>query len=91
MSTAPGPFSCPVCGEEVPWKAKSCPSCGACDKSGWSAQPDGALGLPDEDFDYEEFKRAEFGGPRKTTMRDAIWWCAAVLVLLAFVLMMIRH
>jgi hypothetical protein len=44
-------FDCPVCGEDVPRKAKSCPSCGACEKSGWSEDHylDG-IDLPEEDY-----------------------------------------
>ncbi|HEX2958482.1 MAG TPA: zinc-ribbon domain-containing protein [Chitinispirillaceae bacterium] len=29
-------FICPQCGAEVPKKAKSCPSCGSDEKTGWS-------------------------------------------------------
>ncbi len=79
-------FACPVCGEDVPRNAKACPECGACDKSGWSGQPDdGALGLPDEDFDYEKFAAAEFGdGPRKSPMQW-VWWLAGLAVLVAMI------
>ena len=61
-------FNCPVCGADVPRRAKSCPECGACEKSGWSEDQylDG-LNLPDENFNYEEDTALEFGrGSRKT-------------------------
>ncbi len=80
-------FNCPVCGEEVPNNAKSCPECGACEKSGWSGEPDpGNLGLPDDDFDYEKFTETEFGsGPKKAGMQW-LWWVAALILLIAFAL-----
>ena len=40
-----GSFPCPICGEEVPAKAKACPSCGSCDKTGWSEAARGPNGL----------------------------------------------
>ena len=80
-------FNCPVCGEEVPNHAKSCPECGACDKSGWSGHAESSgLGLPDEDFDYDKFVEAEFGGPPKKTGMHWIWWVAALIVFIAFLL-----
>ena len=78
------PFDCPVCGERVPASAVACPECGACDKSGWSGEPDiGHLGLADEDFDYQKFVADEFeGGPKKSSMQW-VWWLAALLAFLA--------
>ena len=77
-------FPCPVCGEEVPNGAKSCPECGACDKSGWSGEAESSgLGLPDEDFDYEKFVADEFGdGPKKSPVHW-VWWLAALLAFVA--------
>lgn len=80
-------FNCPVCGEEVPNDAKSCPECGACDKSGWSGQAESSgLGLPDEDFDYHKFVEAEFGGTPKKAGMQWVWWVAALIALIAFFL-----
>ena len=90
MSARPETFPCPACGEDVPAKAKACPDCGACEKSGWSedAAADG-LGLPDEEFDYDAFVAEEWGnGPRKTRAQW-LWWLIAVLVLIAFVAVVI--
>lgn len=79
-------FTCPVCGEEVPNNAKSCPECGACDKSGWSGQAESSgLGLPDEDFDYQKFIEGEFGSSPKKTGMHWVWWVAALLVLIAMI------
>ena len=80
-------FICPVCGEEVPPNAKACPACGACDKSGWSAdRAQDGLNLPDEEdeFDYDKFLGEEFGnGPRRTGV-PRLWWIVALVVLFAF-------
>ena len=80
-------FECPVCGEDVPRGAKSCPECGACEKSGWSGEPDhGALGLPDEDFDYERFVAEEFEGGAKKSRMQGLWWVVALAVVVAMIL-----
>lgn len=57
-------FVCPVCGAEVPSRARSCRECGSDETTGWSAateyddldlpQPDGPQ-IPDT---FEEFTRA---------------------------------
>lgn len=79
-------FSCPVCGADVPRKAKSCPECGACEKSGWSDDRylDG-VDLPDYVSEDE--------GPRRSSANGGlspIWWIAAVLVLLGFLILTLR-
>jgi hypothetical protein len=78
----PQDFDCPVCGAEVPGGSKSCPECGACEKSGWSGSADAdGLGLSEEEFDYDKFVAEEFGNgvPKKGTQR---WWAIVALVLL---------
>jgi hypothetical protein len=81
---ARGTFECPVCGEDVPAKAKACPHCGACEKSGWNVEGRGAdgLDLPDDDFDYEKFAREEFGSPVKLQAKQLFWKVTAVVILL---------
>ena len=56
------PETCPNCGAEVPPKARDCPECGADEQTGWSeaARTDG-LDLPDQNFDYGDFVKHEFG------------------------------
>lgn len=75
------PFPCPVCGEDVPAGAKSCPECGACGKSGWSekAAYDG-LDLPDDDFDYEKFADEEFRGGTKKSGAQKFWIVIALIL-----------
>jgi len=81
------PEICPNCGAEVPPKAKACPECGADEQTGWSeaAHTDG-LDLPDENFDYDDFVKREFGEespvPRGVHW---FWWVVALVVAGAFV------
>lgn len=84
------PDICPNCGATVPDHAKACPECGSCEETGWSdkAYADN-LGIPDDEFDYENFIKEEFGGEsdqlnQKTKLRNMIisgvllagliWW-----------------
>ena len=86
------PETCPNCGADVPPRAKACPECGADETTGWSerARTDD-LGLPDENFDYEEFVKREFGGksPVPRGMRW-FWWLMAAIILAAFVWLCVR-
>jgi hypothetical protein len=80
-------FECPVCGADVPVGSKSCPECGACEKSGWSenTREDG-LDLAGDEFDYEKFVGEEFGhgAPKKEMQR--VWQIVALVLLIATVL-----
>ena len=84
---ARGAFECPICGEDVPAKAKACPHCGACEKSGWNEDASGAdgLDLPDDDFDYEKFAHEEFGTPAKLASKQLFWKAIAVVILVLMV------
>ncbi|MSU40657.1 MAG: zinc ribbon domain-containing protein [Pedosphaera sp.] len=82
------PVLCPLCGEHVPQKARACPSCGADEKTGWgeeayTANPD----LPDEEFDYEDFTRREFGGKPEVKPQGLhwFWWAVGIAVLVALI------
>jgi zinc-ribbon domain len=80
------PETCPNCGAEIPPKARACPECGADEQTGWSeqARADG-LGLPEENFDYEDFVECEFGA-RSPVPRGIhwFWWVIALAVAAAF-------
>jgi len=82
------PEVCPNCGAEVPRRAKACPSCGADEHTGWSEDSRQAtasdLGLPDEDFDYDDFVKREFA-PTSPKPRGLswIWWLVGIALLLA--------
>jgi hypothetical protein len=83
------PEVCPVCGADVPRNAKACPECGADENTGWSDEAGAEhLSLPDENFDYEEFVKREFGGAKKSPVPHGIhwfWWVIAALLIAAFV------
>ncbi len=82
------PEICPNCGADVPRKAKACPGCGADENSGWAEDAQQAtaadLGLPEEDFDYDEFTKREFGKPSpKPQGLHWVWWLAGLALLVA--------
>ncbi len=86
------PETCPNCGAEVPPKARACPECGADEQTGWSeaARTDG-LDLPDEDFDYDDFVKREFGDKRPVPRGiHWFWWVIALLVVAAFLAYWLR-
>jgi hypothetical protein len=78
------PKVCPVCGEDVPPKALACPECGACHNSGWKEDADtyDGLDLPDDEFDYDEYVKKEFGDDQGPAQGNAIWWVTALVILL---------
>jgi hypothetical protein len=86
------PGICPNCGAEVPASAKACPACGADEQTGWSETArTNNLNLPDEEFDYEDFVKREFG--KGTPIPRGVpwfWWVIAVGVLIAFVVLLLR-
>jgi hypothetical protein len=83
------PENCPNCGADVPRHAKACPECGSDESTGWAegsyAQ---SLGLPDEEFDYDEFTRREFGKPKRSS-RQILWWIVALFLLVLSVLVFV--
>jgi zinc-ribbon domain len=76
------PETCPNCGTDVPRNAKACPECGADDNTGWSDDAyASSLGLPDEEFDHDEFVKEEFGsGAGKPRGISWLWWLVALLL-----------
>ena len=86
------PDTCPNCGAEVPPKARACPECGADEHTGWSeaARTDG-LGLPEENFDYEDFVKREFGGKSRVPRGiHWFWWVIALVLAAAFIAFWLR-
>ena len=88
----PPPEICPNCGATVPPQAKACPSCGSCESTGWSneAASDG-LGLPDEEFDYDDFAKREFGGEDRAPRRiSPFWWLIAVFAAILLLILVLK-
>ena len=86
------PEICPNCGAILPPKAKACPECGSDEKTGWSdtAYAD-RLGIPDENFDYDEFVKEEFGKERvKPRGIHWVWWVTALVLVLLFLFFFFR-
>ena len=85
------PETCPNCGADVPRNAKACPGCGAGENTGWAEDAQQAttadLGLPDEDFDYDEFAKREFGqSSTKPRGLHWVWWLVGIALLGAILL-----
>jgi hypothetical protein len=82
------PEICPNCGALVPERAKACPGCGADEDTGWSDRATAQrLGLPDDEFNYDEFVKEEFGDQsRDRKIRphgvNWFWWLVAIGLLI---------
>ncbi len=77
----PPPEECANCGADIPRNARSCPECGADERTGWREQSiyDG-IDLPDDDE----------GAPHRSS-RDVnglvwYWWVVGLALLLLFAL-----
>lgn len=91
------PETCPVCGADVPRKARACPECGADEKTGWSEEAYAqSLDLPDDNFDYDDFVKREFGSGGKPADRlrprgiSWIWWLVGLGLLALFAFSYLR-
>jgi len=83
------PEVCPVCNEEIPLGALACPECGADHNSGWREDAgfyDG-VDLPNDDFNYDDFVRREFGSQAKPARLKVVWWITGIVLIAAFILM----
>ena len=89
------PETCPNCGAMVPAKARACPACGSDETTGWSGRATAQrLDLPDDEFDYDEFVREEFGEKKPSPVRPRgvswFWWIVAVALLAALLALFVR-
>ncbi len=83
------PETCPNCGADVPRGALACPGCGADEKTGWNDRATGQrLDLPDDEFNYDEFVKEEFGEQRESRTKTKgvswLWWVVAVGLVVGF-------
>lgn len=86
------PRVCPNCGAEVPPRARACPECGSDESTGWSEETStGGLDLPDEEFDYDDYVKREFGG-QSPVARGVhwFWWVIAILIVAVFLVFAFR-
>jgi len=86
------PDVCTNCGTELPRNAKACPECGSDEQTGWSETAYAShLGLPDENFDHDDFVKQEFGAePVKPHHIAWFWWVVALLVLAAMLCFLLK-
>tara|TARA_R110002096_G_scaffold88884_6_gene202814 strand:+ start:1102 stop:1380 length:279 start_codon:yes stop_codon:yes gene_type:complete len=85
-------FECSHCGAEVSPNATGCPQCGAQKRNGqwFGPESDDGIGLADNEFDYDDFVAREFGaGTPKKTGKELFWWIVAIIVTIAFALLII--
>ncbi len=89
-------FSCPVCGADVHPNSKSCPHCGTRPEAGWATggeiiNPDLDPGIPEEDFDYQDFVSREFdrrGNLRpESTGLHKLWFFTAIALVAALMVL----
>jgi hypothetical protein len=84
--TRTAPSECPVCGADVPPRAKACPACGADERTGWNEDAtryDG-LDLPEHVFrdgDSDEDSPDRSRNPSRINGIPVAWWLLAVLLL----------
>ena len=68
------PSECPHCGADLPPKARVCRECGSDEQTGWSEDTQTAdLGIPDENFDYNDYVEREFGTTKNSTGLKWYW------------------
>jgi uncharacterized membrane protein YvbJ len=86
------PEVCPNCGADVPRRAKACPGCGADEKTGWSDSAYASnLGIPEENFDYDDFVKEEFSAANvKPRGIHWLWWLTALILVVLFLFFWFR-
>jgi hypothetical protein len=62
----------------------ACPQCGADEQTGWSEDAaSSTIDLPDDNFDYDDFVKKEFGGESPIPKGlHWFWWLVGVLLIL---------
>ena len=87
----PAPETCPNCGADVPRNARACPECGSDESTGWSENAEKqSLGLPDDEFNDDEFVQREFAKPKRSPTRW-LWTVVALALLICFVILLISR
>jgi hypothetical protein len=83
---------CPHCGAEVPAKARACPECGSDEQTGWAEDAaTGTLDLPDDQFDYQDYLKREFGQPSPVPAGiHWFWWVVGLALVGVFIAFWLR-
>jgi zinc-ribbon domain len=87
------PAKCPVCGADVPPRAKTCPACGADERSGWNEEAAryAQLDLPDDSFNYDETLKDEGLKARVKPKGISVFWWLAAMGVLALVIYLVSR
>jgi len=85
------PSECPVCGADVPAKARACPECGADEKSGWDEEATRYDGLdlptdPDEDKPSRAWSNREENRHRPAPF----WWAVGLILTGVLIYLLVR-
>ncbi|MGB0579802.1 MAG: hypothetical protein ACPGVU_08895 [Limisphaerales bacterium] len=84
------PEICPNCGALIEdERALACPQCGADESTGWGDDATAQrLGVPDADFDYDEYVESEFSTEKRNPVKTKgiSWWAWALTLLIVFLL-----
>ncbi len=81
-------YACPSCGDEVRVGSAGCRKCRALPQEAEAPWPDG-VDLPEgaEDFDYEDWKKREFGAAAQVKPPHLPWkyWLGGICLLAALI------
>ena len=88
------PEVCPSAARTFRPTPKPVPNAAPTKHTGWSEEAGAeGLDLPDENFDYEEFVKREFGGGKNPKPRGIhwFWWVVGILLVAAFLWGLLRR
>jgi hypothetical protein len=81
-------YACPGCGAEVRVGSRGCPKCTDKPRSWEQDEACDGADLPDEEFDYDDFVRREFGRGSARVKPPGLrwyWWLTAIILLILMV------
>ena len=85
------PPVCPNCRADVPPRALACPKCGSDHSTGWREYGyNGGADSQEDDFDYNESFKKEFGSNAIPTNVKPIWWITGIVLLVLVVIGLVR-
>jgi hypothetical protein len=91
VSRNEAPAECANCGTAIPRGSRSCPECGADERTGWrETSVYDNVDLPDEVFDDERSSVQRRAAHRRVNGIAWYWWCIGVAVAFLLVLATLR-